>query len=167
MFHRRHLRLSTPHHDLWRKGTATVELAVVLPVFMTILLGIAEMSRGLDVSERLASAVRQGGREAASDLTSQIPKGSTINQKVTKDIQNILTASGLDGSKVLVTILHADGSSQGAPFDFQNPDNYLKYYRITATVPYSDVGFLPRILKNKKLTASVVFRLGRTASLSN
>jgi len=142
-------------------------MAVVLPVFMTILLGIAEMSRGLDVSERLASAVRQGGREAASDLTSQVPKGSTINQKVTKDIQNILTASGLDGSKVVVTILHADGGSQGAAFDFQDSNNYLKYYRITATVPYSDVGLFPRILKNKKLTASVVFRLGRTASLSN
>src|SRR5690606_3091606 len=85
-----------------RDGTATVELAVVLPIFMTILLGIAEMSRGLDVSERLASAVRQGGRAAASDLSSVMPSGTTLNQKVINDIRNILTASGIDGEKVTV-----------------------------------------------------------------
>lgn len=163
---RHHSATCPPRREESRNGTATVELAVVLPIFMTILLGIAEMSRGLDVAERLASAVRQGGREAASDLSGQIPKGWTINQKVIKDIQNMLTASGLDGNKVVVTITSADGSSQGTPFDFQDPSNYLKYYRITATIDYSDVGLFPRIMKSKKLTASVVFRLGRSSTLS-
>jgi len=165
--YRKRLLPQSACRDEFRNGTATVELAVVLPIFVTILLGIAEMSRGLDVSERLASAARQGGREAASDISQQIPKGWTINQKVTKDIQNMLTASGLDGSKVDVKITHADGGTEGATFNFEDPDNYLKYYRITATVDYSDVGLFPSILKDKKLVSSVVFRLGRTTSLSN
>lgn len=146
-----------------RDGTATVELAVVLPIFMTILLGIAEMSRGLDVSERLASAVRQGGRAAASDLSSVMPSGTTLNQKVINDIRNILTASGIDGEKVTVTITHADGPSEGKTFDLSDGRNYLKYYKVTATVDYADVGLFPKILSNQKLGASVVFRLGRSS----
>ncbi|WP_437228997.1 TadE family protein [Planctomicrobium sp. SH661] len=148
--------------DQRRSGTATVELAVVLPVFMTILLGIAEMSRGLDVSERLSSAVRQGGRQAASDMSQFVPNGTTPNQKVIKDIQNMLTASGLDGSKVTVTITHADGNKQGSTFNLADSANYLKYFKVTATVDYSDVGLFPRVMKNRKLVSSVVFRLGRS-----
>lgn len=145
-----------------RLGTATVELAVVLPVFMTILLGIAEMSRGLDVSERLASAVRQGGRAAASDLSNVMPAGMTPNQKVANDIRNILIASGIKGDKVTITISHADGPDAGRTFDLSDGKNYLKYYRVTATVDYADVGLFPRMMKNQKLTASVVFRMGRS-----
>lgn len=145
-----------------RSGTATVELAVVLPIFMTILLGIAEMSRGLDVSERLASAVRQGGRAAASDLSNVMQAGVTPNQKVVSDIRNILIASGLKGDKVTITITHADGPDAGKTFDLSDGKNYLKYYKVTATVDYSDVGLFPKIMKDQKLEAAVVFRMGRS-----
>ncbi|SFJ31256.1 TadE/TadG family type IV pilus assembly protein [Planctomicrobium piriforme] len=150
--------------DNQRRGTATVEFAVTAPIFMAILLGIAEMSRGLDASQRLSAAVREGGREAASDISDSIPKGWTLNQKVTKDIQNMLTAGGIDGTKVTVTITYADGATAGQAFDLQLPANDLKYFKITATVPYGNVGIFPmRALKGKNLSASVVFRLGRSS----
>lgn len=150
-----------------REGTATVELAIVLPIFVTILMGIAEMSRGLDVSERLSSAVRQGAREAAGDMSEQVPPGWTRNQKVIKDIQNMLTASGLDGSKVVVSITYADGGRAGSAFDLSDPINQLQYFRVTATVPYSEIGIFPKALKGQNLTSSVVFRLGRSGALSS
>lgn len=154
---------SPQNRDEKRSGTASVELAIVLPLFMVIVMGIAELSRGLDVSERLSSAVRQGGREAASDIASHLPAGWTANKKVISDIRNMLTASGLRGDKVTITIVHADGDQAGQLFDLEDPNNYLKYFKVAATVPYSDVGLLPSILKNRTLVASVVFRLGRSS----
>jgi hypothetical protein len=146
-----------------RWGTATVEMAVTLPIFMTIVLGIAEMSRALDASERLSSAIRQGGRFAASDMNGTIPKGWTANQKVISDIKSMLTAGGMDGSKVDISITYADGTGVGKNFDLEDPDNYLQYFKITAQVKYSDVGLFSRIMANQSLAASVVFRLGRSS----
>jgi Flp pilus assembly protein TadG len=150
-----------------RRGTATVEFAVTAPLFITILLGIAEMSRGLDAAQRLSVAVREGGREAASDMKGLVPSATTTNQKVINDIRNMLTAGGIDGSKVAVTITYADGSRAGQTFNLQDGNNYLQYFKVTATVPYEDIGAFPlRILKGKNLSASVVFRLGRSSTLS-
>lgn len=150
-----------------REGVATVELAVVLPLFLTIVLGIGEMSRALDAAQRLTIAVREGAREASTDLSEQTPPGWTTNQKVVADIKTMLAAGGLDSSQVTVTITHAEGSKAGQPFDLEDSVNYLKYYKVTASIDYAAVGmFPPRIMANKKLTSSVVFRMGFNTSLA-
>ncbi|WP_437204701.1 TadE/TadG family type IV pilus assembly protein [Planctomicrobium sp. SH664] len=146
-----------------RRGAATVEFAIVAPIFLSLILGISEMSRGLEVSQNLSAAVREGGRLGASDDKSVLSSGVTMNSKVITDIRNMMTATGIDGSKVAVTITHADGEQAGQPFNFADESNYLKNFRITAQINYSDASKIAgRIMKNKKLTSSIVLRLGRS-----
>jgi Flp pilus assembly protein TadG len=144
-----------------RQGTATVEFAVVVPLFLTLILGIAEMSNALNYSQNMSAAVREGGREAAGDLSKITPSGTTYNQKVINDVKNMLCASGIDPTKVTVTITYADGAKAGQTFDLSNSNNYLLYFKITAQVDYKDISSsLVKIMSGKKLTASAVFRLG-------
>lgn len=147
-----------------RQGTATVEFALVTPLFLTIVLGIGEMSCALSASQNLSTAVREGGRLAASNMSEQIPQGSTANAKVIQDIKNMLAASGIDSTTVNVTITYADGADAGKTFDLQDPNNYLKYFKITAKIDYSQVSMgLVHIMKGQSLSSSVVFRLGYSA----
>ncbi len=156
-------RQATPAQPHRRWGTATVEFAVTAPLFMAILLGIVEMSRALDVKQRLSNAVREGARAAASDLRVKLPPGVTMNQKIVGDIRNMLTAGGLSGSDVDVQITFAEGSKKGTTFDLSDKDNELGYFEVTATVPYAKVGVFPvRIMKGKSLSANVVFRMGKS-----
>ncbi|WP_437188019.1 TadE family protein [Planctomicrobium sp. SH668] len=160
---RRTVRDEIPAACEERSGIAIVELAVVLPVFMLIVMGIAEMSRALEVSEKISSAIRQGARTAAAEIMDVLPTGWTANQKVDKDIRNLLIASGVDASKIDIKITHADGPDVGKTFDLQDRANYLKYYRITASVDYKDVGLFAKFMAGKRIYSTVVFRLGRTS----
>ena len=130
---------------------------------MMIVLGMVEMSRALDVSTNLTAALREGGRLATMDYENSVPAGMTINQKIVQDIRNMIKASGLPGDQVTITITHANGAQAGQNFDFSDPNNNLKYFKLTAQVNYSDVGFLSaKIMSNQKVTTSLVFRMGRT-----
>lgn len=147
-----------------RRGTATVEFAMVAPLFLTLVLGIAEMSRALNASQILTAALREGGRLAAMDLDGMVASGSTSEAKVISDIRNMITASGLDGSKFTITIKHAEGTKAGQDFDFDDSANYLQYFKIAAEVKYSDVSFMPAsVMTNQKLRGSIVLRMGRSS----
>lgn len=161
---RRHIPHQRNHTNQSRKGTATVEFAVIAPFFLLILLGVIEMSRALDVSQKLSVAVREGARAGASEVYDKLPVGTTLNQKITTDIRNMLSASGIAGNDVDISITHAEGNSAGQPFDLRAEENYLQYFRISASIPYHKVGRFPvNIMKNKDLAVSVVFRQGRSA----
>ncbi|WP_437191752.1 TadE/TadG family type IV pilus assembly protein [Planctomicrobium sp. SH527] len=160
----RHIPHQPKHSNRSREGTATVEFAVVAPFFLLLLLGIVEMSRALDVSQKLSVAVREGARAAASEVYDKLPIGTTLNQQITTDIKNMLTASGITGNDVNISITHADGKSVGQPFDLRAESNYLEYFRVSASIPYHKVGRFPvRIMKDKDLAVSVVFRQGHSA----
>lgn len=146
-----------------RRGVAAVEFAVVAPVFMTLILGMAEMSRALDVSANLTSAVREGGRLASMHHNGVIPPGMTTEEKVLLDIRNVLKANGVNGAATTLTITHAEGNNAGQPFDLDDTDNYLKNFRISASVAYADVSVFPlRIMEGQTLSTSIVFRLGKS-----
>ncbi|MBT5019983.1 MAG: pilus assembly protein [Planctomicrobium sp.] len=145
-----------------RRGIATVEFAVVAPVFISLILGMAEMSRALDVSTNLTAAVREGGRLASMHHNGAIPPGMTTEQKVIHDIRNVLKANGINGAKTTLTITHADGNNEGQDFDLDSGDNYLQNFRISASIAFSDVTIFPlRRMENQSLNSSVVFRLGK------
>lgn len=160
-------RIPSVKQDGRRNGTATVEFALIAPLFMLILLGLVEMSRALDVTQRLSMAVREGGRAAASDLREKLPAGWTLNQKITTDIRNMLIAGGINGSDVTITITHAEGNRGGQTFDLLDAENSLDYFEVRATVPYEAVALFPsRFMRGKNLSTSVVFRLGRSSLAS-
>ncbi|MEW4528638.1 MAG: TadE/TadG family type IV pilus assembly protein [Maioricimonas sp. JB045] len=146
-----------------RRGAATVEFALVAPLFLTLVLGTVEMGTAINASQTMNAAIREGGRLATMDFSTKLAPNQTANDKVIQDIRNFLTASGIDGDKVTVTITHAEGSNAGSTFDLQDPDNYLALFKISASIPYSDVSTFPmNYMSGQSLNASLVFRMART-----
>ena len=147
-----------------RRGAATVEFALVVPLFVTLAMGSIQAGIGISAAESLTSALREGGRLASMDATDYLKSGQTVNQKVIQDIKNFLTAERIDGSQVTVTITHADGDSAGSTFDLADDANSLKLFKIRAVVPYSaisSVTFFPHDLQT--ISAQIVYRKGKTA----
>jgi Flp pilus assembly protein TadG len=147
-----------------RRGAAAVEFAVLLPLFLMLALGTWEMGSALTAGTKLAAAIREGGRLASMDYKDTLQPGQTINAKVVQDIKNFLTASGIPGSKVTVTITYAEGPSAGQDFDLSNQANYLSMFTIKANVNYADISSFPvNYMKGQKVEAKLAFRLGRNA----
>ncbi len=46
-----------------RKGSAVLEMALILPILLTLLFGIIEFSRVLSVKQVITNAAREGARE--------------------------------------------------------------------------------------------------------
>lgn len=74
-----------------RRAAAAVELALVIPVFATVLIAMFELSRGLMCKETLSDAVRTGARTAI-----QRDKGST---DAFNDVVLIMSNNGYGTSK--------------------------------------------------------------------
>ena len=147
-----------------RRGAAAVEFAVLVPLFLMLVLGTWEMGTALTAGTKMSAAVREGGRLASMDYKDTLNDGVTINNKVIQDIKNFLTASGIPGDKVTITITHADGANAGSNFDLSDPNNYLKLFTITALVNYSDISTFPNnYMKDQKVQAQLVFRMGRVS----
>lgn len=159
-------RLSLHHrqsHDE-RRGAATVEFAVTLPVFLTLLLGMVELGLALNSTQTLHGALRDAGRLASMDYVEMFGSNVDPNAKIMQDIKNLLTASGIPGDQTTVSIVHAGGTTDGQTFDLNEEDNYLKLFRIEASVPYSAVSMFPvDYMAGQTLQASATFRKGRVS----
>lgn len=131
------------------------------PLFLILTLGVVEVGFGLNASNTLHGAVREGGRLASQDFKKTVAPGQTANEKVIQDIKNMLTAAGIDGDDVTVTIEHAD--NPGTDFNLEDGNNYLKYFRIEVSVPSEDVldSLAGRYLGGKNMRAGMTFRMGR------
>ncbi len=147
-----------------RLGAAAVEMAMVLPLFMTLTFVSIESGHALNVSQKLEAVIRDGGRLASKDIPPALLAGGiTSNQKVTNDIKNMLKAEGYPATNIVVTILHADGATVGQTFDLGLSTNQYKMFRITVTIPYSDVKMFPMGLKPSPiLKATMVASRGRS-----
>lgn len=154
---------STPSSSQ-RRGSATVEFAVLVPLFLSLLLGTVEMGSAISVTQKFYSALREGGRLASMDYDNILASGTNINTKVVTDIRNFLKAEGLPGNDITITITHADGANAGQPFDLSSAANDLKLFKLTASAPYSTVSTFPlKRLTNHIVTASLTFRKGRVS----
>lgn len=154
---------SQPSAQNDRRGSATVEFAIIAPLFVALFMGMLQAGTNFSVSQQLYSSLRQAGRLASQDFSDKLQSGQTANAKVITDIKNQLKANGIDAANVTVTITHASGAAAGSNFNLQDTNNDLKYFKLTVTVPYSAVnknGFLPNNVSN--LTASIVFRKGKS-----
>jgi Flp pilus assembly protein TadG len=80
-----------------RRGTALVELALVLPIFVAVTLGIVEFGRAMMVAQLVTNAAREGTRLGIID-------GST-NAKVETDIKSFLNqAANISAADLTITI---------------------------------------------------------------
>lgn len=153
---------SGPFDNALRRGAATVEFAVMAPLFLMLLLGTVEMGTAINTTQVLNSALREGGRLASMDYKLILDDGTDINEKIVRDIRNFLTASGIPGAEVDISIVHAGGDQDGIDFDLSDPDNNLKLFRIEATVPYSAISTFPlKRMEGQDVSAKLTFRKGR------
>lgn len=120
-----------------RRGAAVVEMAVVMPILLTLVFGIIEFSWAMSIQQSLTNAAREGCRTA-------VIKGSTeddINQR----IASFMNAAGIQGYSV--DIVRATE---------QDPTE-----TVTVSIPYCQVsliaGYFP-ILESKILTGMCAMR---------
>jgi len=147
-----------------RRGAAAVEFAVLVPLFLMLVMGTWEMGTALTAGTKMAAAIREGGRLASMDFQDTLGEDETINDKVMKDIRNFLTASGIPGDKVEITITHSDGENAGVDFDLADGANYLELFTIRALVNYEDISTFPLdYMAGQQVEAKLVFRKGRVA----
>ncbi|HRX83206.1 MAG TPA: pilus assembly protein [Pirellulaceae bacterium] len=145
-----------------RRGAAAVEFAFVAPVFITILMGVAEASHLFEAQNQLAVAVREGARLAAMDRNGMLADGQTTNSKIADDIENYLTASGLPGDQADVFIV--DPTDHTTTFDLDDPVNDLQLFEVRVEVPYSALTNAGGSSTNDwNMSAKIVFRNARAA----
>ena len=150
-----------------RQGVAALEAAVVLPMMLILVLGTIEMGTALRASTIMQSAVREAGRLANMRWADIIDEGDTPNAKVERDLRNFVTASGLPGDDLVVTLTYAEGSSIGQAFDIADEGNELQMVRIKLQLPYSSISLFPtRYMAGKSVSASLVMRAGMAGGLS-
>src|SRR5688500_17367158 len=81
-----------------RRGAALVELALLLPLVLTLLLGVREVGRMIEVQQAVSNAAREGGRQAAT--------GTRTTAQVQQAVINCLANSGLPTAGVKVTVVN-------------------------------------------------------------
>lgn len=123
-------------HDAERRGAATVETALVLPVFFMVMLGIVEIGRFFMVSQLMTNAAREGARIA-------IMTGST-NNDVTATVKQVAQATvGVDPAVVQVTIQVTEYSGNPPANNDVSKANKRDLCQVTATVNYDQINLVP------------------------
>lgn len=144
-----------------RRGAATVEFALVAPVFLALVLGVTETSRIFEVKNQLAVAAREGARMAAMDRSGLVAEGQSTNSKVVADVKNFLKASGINPEDVNVEIVSHDDPT--AAFDLDAAANSLKYFELKISVPFDAASTIcPDELTDVDLESKIVFRNAKT-----
>ena len=114
------------HRRHKRSAVAAVEFAVILPVILTLLLGIWEVGRMIEIQQILHNAAREGGRQAST--------GQLTNSEVQDAVIDSLQTAGLPINNVVVTVKNLD-----TPANDVSNANYLDRIQITATIPIADI----------------------------
>jgi Flp pilus assembly protein TadG len=133
------------HRSVRRHGTAAVEVAILLPLFLVpLLIGVWEVGRLVEVEQILANAAREGGRQAAAGLK-DVP---TVQQ----DVVTYLTNLGITASASDVTVVNLTDSSRSDP----RTANQLDHFQVTVTIPVNRVRWilLNQVTSITNLTAS-------------
>jgi Flp pilus assembly protein TadG len=118
----RHARRSVPR----RKGAATVELSICLPLFITILFGSIEASNLIYLRESLCLASYEAARQAVSlDAT---------NQEISNRAKQLLSSRGISNPTITFSPSDVASASGGEPVT------------VTVSVPAASQTLLPKIV---------------------
>jgi Flp pilus assembly protein TadG len=80
-----------------RRGVAAVEAAVTLPLLLTLMLGVWEVGRLIQVNQIVVNAAREGARLAGGGYVNGTPVTTLMVQQAVRDY---MTASGLPSAAV-------------------------------------------------------------------
>jgi Flp pilus assembly protein TadG len=105
---------------------AAVEFAAVLPMVLTLILGIWEIGRMVEVEQMINNAAREAARQATT--------GQLTNAQVQQVAIQYLNVAGIPTGNVVVTVV--DLTSPGTDV---SQAAYQDRIQVTVTMPFSDV----------------------------
>jgi len=129
-----------------RRGVAAVEMALVLPIFLLVTMGMVEFGRALMVGQLVTNAAREGARMAILDGSS--------TASVKTSIQSFLAgAAGVSTGDITVT------ATVGGVSKDVSAAVAKEMIAIKVSIPFSKVSYLPpTYLKNTTLTGDSSMR---------
>ncbi len=126
------VRRDLPSRSVPRSGAALVEMAMVLPIFVVLLLGLVEFGRAIMVGQMVTNAAREGCRQAILD-------GST-NTAVDTFVKDFLqTSANVSRSDVTVNISIANPVAAGQLSLATSRD----LVTVAVSIPFTRVSYLP------------------------
>lgn len=120
-----------------RSGSAAVEFAVVAPILVTLMAGIWEVGRMVEVSQQISNAAREGARQSSG--------GNKTAADVDTIVKNHMIASGLNTTGYTVTVRNLTLNPNPQPSDpSDNPSaaNQMDHLRVTVTLPFNNVKWI-------------------------
>lgn len=137
------------NHRGWNRhrGIACVEFALILPILLTMVLGILEMGRYVEARQILTQAAREGARQAST--------GQLTNSQVVNVVTGCVKAAGLPTTDLTVTV--QDLTSPGADV---SQATTLDNLQVTVSMPFIDVRWCTSVLwtnSTSKVTATVTW----------
>lgn len=135
-----------------RRGAAVVEMAMVLPIFVMVVLGIVEFGRAMMVGQMVTNAAREATRLSIVDGSS--------NASVTEWVGSFLNDSlGVNTSDVTVVITVDPAQGNDDPLDKIEDAQSRDLVTIKVEVPFDKVSYIPGdYLSGKKLKAQSAMR---------
>lgn len=135
-----------------RRGAALVEMALVLPIFFMVVLGIVEFGRAMMVGQLVTNGAREGARLAILDGSS--------NSQVSTYVKDFLSTSlniAPGDVTVNITVTPAPGNTtSGSEVANAQPRDLIT---VRAEVPFSKVQFIPgKYLASKKIVGQSAMR---------
>jgi Flp pilus assembly protein TadG len=118
-----------------RRGTATVELALVAPVFFILLVGLLEVGRMVQVNQIMCNAAREGARVASTGVNTYSDVQTTVS--------NYLTNAGITNQTGLTVSVYDVTQGNSGPQFNPSTANWLDQLQITVTLPYKNVQLAP------------------------
>lgn len=141
---RQYKTVPVPSHSqaMQRRGVSTVEMALVLPVFVVSMLGVIEVARGMMMIQVLENAARTGVRMAVLE--------NTTNTQVTSSVQSLVqNTTSVTPANVTVTI--GVNGSNSAALSTAKPGDTIS---VSVAVQIAAASWVPpSYLKGKTLTA--------------
>ena len=116
-----------------RRGAAMVEMAMVLPIFLLVLLGIIEFGRAMMVSQLITTAARDAGRLAIMGGSSNAEVEQTV-----KDFLKVTLDVNAADVTVTITVTASDGGSGGDVVNAQQGDMCT----VQVAVPFDKVSLI-------------------------
>jgi Flp pilus assembly protein TadG len=149
-----------PRRGAERRGSAVIEAAVILPILLTMMMGVWEVGRMIEISQILDNAAREGARLAAGGYVN----GTAVTTaQVQTDVQNYLTAAGLpatavNGAQITLTCLATTPWTD--PYEAQPLDPFSVTVTIPAGAPFNSLrwNLLTQITSVRQLSQTVYWQ---------
>jgi Flp pilus assembly protein TadG len=118
-----------------RRGAAMVEMALVLPIFVTVVLGIVEFGRAMMVAQMCTNAAREGVRLAVLD--------SSTNAEVEQAVKDLMVSSaGVSAGNVTATITITPAAGNPNPGNNLSQAGTRDLVRVRVSVPFDQVAYV-------------------------